>query len=113
MLLNQSTKGLRLNGVTAAAAVLRGRPRIDDDVFSWPLLTLSDDALTHNITTMAQVSALYAVQHAPHVKTAMSRELYARQEAAGAWGATVASPGHLRTVHAWGGPADPARERAA
>ncbi len=34
----------------------------------------------------------------------MSRALYARQAAAGAWGATVATPSQLRTVRDWGVP---------
>ncbi|MCB7137122.1 alanine racemase [Cellulosimicrobium marinum] len=99
------TKGLRLDAPATVADVLDrtdGAPRITDDLFSWPLLTLDDDALDHNVSLMARLCAERGVEHAPHVKTAMSRGLYARQVAAGAWGATVATPGQLRTVHDWG-----------
>ncbi len=94
------TKGLRLtSGIDPAAVVGR---RIDDGVFSWPLLTLDEAALTHNITTAADVCARAGVRHAPHVKTHMSRQLWERQAAAGAWGPSVAHPGQLRTVADWG-----------
>ncbi|WP_435736763.1 alanine racemase [Cellulosimicrobium sp. PMB13] len=108
------TKGLRLDAPATVAEVLtpvtaadsgssapRG-PRITDDRFSWPLLTLDDAALDHNVGLVARLCAERGVEHAPHVKTAMSRALYARQVAAGAWGATVATPGQLRTVRDWG-----------
>ncbi|MBD5786450.1 alanine racemase [Cellulosimicrobium terreum] len=107
------TKGLRLARTTTVADVLapgtgtdddpERPPRITDDRFSWPLLTLDDAALDHNVGLMARLCAERGVEHAPHVKTAMSRGLYARQVAAGAWGATVATPGQLRTVLDWGG----------
>ncbi len=97
-----TTKGLNLPRPTRLEQLVGDRPSIFAEAFSWPLLTLSDSALEHNITTMAEVCAASGVAHAPHVKTAMSRELYARQEAADAWGATVATPAQLRTVLSWG-----------
>lgn len=75
---------------------------LTDDLFAWPLLTLDDDALTHNIRLMAELAAERAVWHAPHIKTPMSPQIWARQKAAGAWAATVATPGQLRTAYAWG-----------
>jgi D-serine deaminase-like pyridoxal phosphate-dependent protein len=95
-----TTKGFRLDAETPLAKLV-GRP-LSDDVFSWPLLTLDDAALEHNIEVAARVCAQRDVEHWPHVKTHMSRELWARQEAAGAAGATVATPVQLRTVHEWG-----------
>lgn len=95
-----STKGIRL-AHPATAASLIGR-RIDDPAFAWPLLTLDDEALTHNIKTAAQVCASRGVHHAPHVKTHMSKPIWQRQADAGAWAATVASPNQLRTVLGWG-----------
>lgn len=96
------TKGLRLDRDHAAAALLADQPRIVDDAFAWPLLTLDDSALNHNIATMARICADHGVEHAPHVKTTMSRQISARQLAAGAWGLTVATPGQLRTARSWG-----------
>lgn len=78
--------------------------RIDDPTFTWPLLTLDEAALDHNIATVAHVLAESGVEHAPHVKTHMSREIWERQAAAGAWGATVATPAQLRTALGWGVP---------
>ncbi|MFD7311229.1 alanine racemase [Promicromonospora sp. NPDC059942] len=78
--------------------------RIDDPRFSWPLLTLDEPALDHNIATVADAFAAAGVEHAPHVKTHMSRQIWERQVAAGAWGATVATPAQLRTALGWGLP---------
>lgn len=78
--------------------------RIDDPTFSWPQLTLDEAALDHNIATVAGVFAEAGVVHAPHVKTHMSRAIWERQVAAGAWGATVATPAQLRTALGWGVP---------
>ncbi|MFI2362800.1 alanine racemase [Promicromonospora sp. NPDC019610] len=78
--------------------------RIDDPSFSWPLLTLDEPALDHNIATVAGAFAAAGVEHAPHVKTHMSRQIWERQVAAGAWGATVATPAQLRTALGWGLP---------
>ncbi|PFG42564.1 D-serine deaminase-like pyridoxal phosphate-dependent protein [Isoptericola jiangsuensis] len=76
--------------------------RIDDPGRSWPLLTLDRDAVEHNVATVAEVMASRGVDHAPHVKTHLSRGLWERQAAAGAWGATVATPTQLATVLGWG-----------
>jgi D-serine deaminase-like pyridoxal phosphate-dependent protein len=78
--------------------------RIDDPTLTWPLLTIDEAALDHNIGTVAAAFADAGVEHAPHVKTHMSREIWTRQVAAGAWGATVATPAQLRTALGWGLP---------
>lgn len=78
--------------------------RIDDPTLTWPLLTIDEAALDHNIGTAAAAFADAGVEHAPHVKTHMSREIWTRQVAAGAWGATVATPAQLRTALGWGLP---------
>jgi D-serine deaminase-like pyridoxal phosphate-dependent protein len=98
------TKGLRLDDAATVADVLAGSPRLTDGAFSWPLLALDDATLDHNVGVVARVCAERGVEHAPHVKTTMSRALYARQAAAGAWGATVATPAQLRAVRDWGVP---------
>jgi D-serine deaminase-like pyridoxal phosphate-dependent protein len=102
LVVGPATKGLRLDAGRTVADVLADSPRITDDAFSWPLLTLDDAALDHNVALMARLCAEHGVEHAPHVKTAMSRSLYARQARAGAWGATVANPSQLRVVRTWG-----------
>jgi D-serine deaminase-like pyridoxal phosphate-dependent protein len=96
------TKGLALDGPSSLRDVAAPHPTVTADTFSWPLLTLDDAALEHNLATMAGVCRAAGVQHAPHVKTTMSPQLFARQLAHGAWGATVANPAQLRTVVGWG-----------
>ncbi|MFP3712925.1 alanine racemase [Puerhibacterium sp. TATVAM-FAB25] len=107
------TKGLRLDADVPVAvlrerlaAAAEARPgageRVDGGLFSWPLLTLEDAALEHNVAAAAKVLAAGGVEHAPHVKTHMARPLWERQAAAGAWGATVATPAQLRTLRDWG-----------
>jgi len=103
--LGPSTKGLCLAGPTPIdelrARLAAERPRLDDDLFTWPLLTLDADAVAHNVATMARVAAARGVLHAPHAKTHMSPQLARRQLAAGAWGLTVADGSQLRAVLAW------------
>jgi D-serine deaminase-like pyridoxal phosphate-dependent protein len=107
------TKGLRLDADVPVAALrerlaaaAEARPgageRVDGGLFSWPLLTLDDAALEHNVAAAARVLAAGGAEHAPHVKTHMSRPLWERQAGAGAWGATVATPAQLRTLRDWG-----------
>ena len=104
--LTTRTKGLRLFEPVPVAdvrQVLQRQPlAITNDLFSWPLLALDDDALQHNITTMADLCSERKLWHAPHVKTPMSGQIWARQKKAGAWAATVASLQQLRTAYSWG-----------
>ncbi len=51
------TKGLRLPAETTVGDVLAGSPRVTDGAFSWPLLTLDDATLDHNVRTVARVCA--------------------------------------------------------
>lgn len=99
------TKGLRLDDATpiedVRSRLALDRPALDDPLFSWPLLTIDVDALDHNVSTMARVTAACGALHAPHAKTHMSPQLAERQLAAGAWGLTVADGAQLRAVLAW------------
>ncbi|WP_431835629.1 amino acid deaminase [Cellulomonas sp. Y8] len=69
-----------------------------------PLVTLSDAAVAHNVATMAAWCAAAGVDLAPHGKTTMSRALWERQLAAGAWGITVATPWQASVALGWGVP---------
>jgi len=69
-----------------------------------PVVTLSDAAVTHNVTTMAEWCREAGVGLAPHGKTTMSLELWRRQVDAGAWGITVATPWQLSVALEWGIP---------
>lgn len=67
-----------------------------------PVLVLRESALGHNIDLMARYCARHGVSLAPHGKTTMSPELFARQLAAGAWGMTAATASQVRIYRAFG-----------
>ncbi len=56
-----------------------------------PLAVLKQSALQHNLAWMRDFCAQRGLDIAPHGKTTMSPELYARQIAAGAWGISFAT----------------------
>ena len=61
-----------------------------------PLAALDRDALANNLQWMQAYARSQGVDLAPHGKTTMSPELFARQLAAGAWGITFANVFQLR-----------------
>ncbi|HEX4833465.1 MAG TPA: amino acid deaminase [Trebonia sp.] len=96
-------KGLpvAMEGRTIREAAALGL-RLFEDGFLGPVLTLDEAALEHNITTMAKWCAGRGVELAPHAKTTMAPQLWARQLAAGAWGLTAANAAQLRVYRAFG-----------
>lgn len=72
------------------------------DGFVGPLMVLDDTALTHNLTTMADWCARHGMALAPHGKTTMAPQLFARQLELGAWGMTAANISQLRVYRAFG-----------
>lgn len=82
--------------------VQRGRPNLFRDGFLPPVTVLDAAALNHNLTTMAELCARHGFAHAPHGKTTMAPQLYARQFALGAWGQTAANASQLRIYRAFG-----------
>ena len=56
-----------------------------------PVAVLRREALTHNIAWMQRRATRWGVGLAPHGKTTMSPQLFARQLDAGAWGITFAT----------------------
>src|SRR5215468_3894379 len=64
---------------------------IFDGTFPLPTAVLLDEALEHNIATMAGYCAEHGVLLAPHGKTTMCPLLIRRQLDAGAWAVTVAT----------------------
>lgn len=70
--------------------------------FVGPLLVLSEDALEHNLATMAGWCAERGVALAPHGKTTMAPQLFARQLQHGAWGITAANASQARVYRAFG-----------
>jgi D-serine dehydratase len=102
-LLDGRTKGLPA-GLTSVALDDVGRRRwnvLAEDL-PLPLAVLKDSSLRHNSAWMRRFREMTGVAIAPHGKTSMSPELYARQLADGAWGITVASVQQLRVCRAAG-----------
>lgn len=90
-----------LSGLTLAEAAER-RPNLFTDGFFAPFVALDEEALEHNLHTMAAWCAARGVVLAPHGKTTMAPQLFARQIEHGAWGITCANAGHLRIYRAFG-----------
>lgn len=67
-----------------------------------PVCALRADALAHNLATMAAWCARRGVELAPHGKTHMSVQLFAKQLAAGACALTAATIGQVRSYRAFG-----------
>ncbi len=94
-------KGLPDDLVGRALTDLIGRS-VDDGTFPSPTVIVRQEALNHNIATMAQFCRDHGVELAPHGKTTMSEGLFQRQLAAGAWGITVAHAAQGRAAAAMG-----------
>jgi D-serine deaminase-like pyridoxal phosphate-dependent protein len=67
-----------------------------------PVMLLHQEAVDHNLATMARYVDDAGVLLAPHSKTSLSRALVERQLTAGAWGMTAATVGQVRALHSWG-----------
>jgi D-serine deaminase-like pyridoxal phosphate-dependent protein len=67
-----------------------------------PVCVLRAGALTHNLTAMAGWCRERGVELAPHGKTHMAPQLFARQLDAGACAITAATLSHVRTYRAFG-----------
>ncbi|MFC5290342.1 alanine racemase [Actinokineospora guangxiensis] len=87
-------------GTLAEAAA--ARPNLFRDGFLGPFVVLDQQALEHNLTTMADWSARQGLALAPHGKTTMAPALFQRQLDLGAWAITVAHAGQARVCRAFG-----------
>ena len=103
MALAPGTKGLPLDGSIRRAGDLAGRGlnllRGDLPV---PLAVLKRSALDANLAAMRAFTAQAGVQLAPHAKTTMCPQLFARQLEHGAWGLTVATMTQFKLCHDFG-----------
>ncbi|MFG1921793.1 amino acid deaminase [Cryptosporangium sp. NPDC048952] len=68
----------------------------------FPVLVIKHSALTTNIGLMADYCRDNGLLLAPHGKTTMAPQLFARQFAAGAWGLTAATPAQCRAYRVFG-----------
>jgi D-serine deaminase-like pyridoxal phosphate-dependent protein len=84
------------------AQICNQAPNLFDDGAVGPVCVLRADALTHNLTAMAGWCRDRGVELAPHGKTHMAPQLFARQLQEGACGITAATLSHVRTYRAFG-----------
>ena len=89
----------------SAARLAQIRPSLFGGDFVWPLMVLRESALASNIASMAGYCASAGVLLAPHGKTTMAPQLFARQLEAGnvrgraGWSRVEALPlHHVRAV---------------
>src|SRR5947209_7553859 len=78
--------------------------RLFESGFFFPVLALRASALVHNTETMAEFCKARRASLAPHGKTTMAPQIFARQLLAGAWGITAATVQHARIYRAFGVP---------
>jgi D-serine deaminase-like pyridoxal phosphate-dependent protein len=70
--------------------------------FTFPMPTLRRDAVAHNAALMGRFCADLGVELAPHARTTMAPQLFARQLDAGAWGLTAATIDQVQVYRAFG-----------
>ncbi|MYQ50679.1 amino acid deaminase [Streptomyces sp. SID4941] len=70
--------------------------------FTTPVLTLSAESVEANLALLEAYTERHGLAFAPHGKTSMSPELFARQLEHGAWGITAAVPHQVRVYRAYG-----------
>ena len=97
------TKGLPLEstGMTVGALAKSGIDALGGEL-PMPLLAIREAALAQNIAAMAAYCEHHGVLLAPHGKTSMAPQLFARQIDAGAWAITASTPSHLRVYRRFG-----------
>jgi D-serine deaminase-like pyridoxal phosphate-dependent protein len=79
---------------------LRTEPTLGE--MSTPLLTVDRAALDSNVSVMADWARSAGVRLAPHGKTTMAPQIWARQLEAGAWGITLATPWQVQLARSFG-----------
>ncbi|WP_406151793.1 alanine racemase [Streptomyces sp. NBC_01012] len=72
--------------------------------FTTPVLALSAESVEANLALLETYAERHGLAFAPHGKTSMSPQLFARQLEYGAWGITAAVPHQARVYRAYGIP---------
>lgn len=78
------------------------RPNLFTEDFIFPVATISEASLKHNLTTVSRFCDDIGVSLAPHGKTTLSPEIIRWQLAAGAWAITAATANHARLFRSFG-----------
>ena len=96
-------KGLPTSWWDRTPAQIRSQaPNLFDDGALGPICVLRANALTHNLAVMARWCRNRGVELAPHGKTHMAPQLFARQLDAGACAITAATLSQVRIYRAFG-----------
>jgi D-serine dehydratase len=100
MPLAAGTKGLPLDGSIARPGDLigRGLNLLRDDL-PMPVAVLKRSALNNNLQVMQDYIERAGVKLAPHAKTTMCPQLFARQLSHGCWGLSVATMTQFKLCH--------------
>ncbi|WP_330240475.1 amino acid deaminase [Streptomyces sp. NBC_00525] len=88
-------------GLTVGALAAERR-NLFDGGFTTPVLALSAESVEHNLALLETYAERHGLAFAPHGKTSMSPQLFARQLEHGAWGITAAVPHQARVYRAFG-----------
>lgn len=88
-------------GLTVGALAAQRR-NLHTGGFTTPVLALSAEAVEHNLVLLRTYAERHGLAFAPHGKTSMSPQLFARQLEHGAWGITAAVPHQARVYRAFG-----------
>ena len=99
-----ATGRLAAAGPVTAARLAADRPSLFDPELAMPVMVLREADLAHNIAAMASYCAKAGVRLAPHGKTTMAPQLFARQLEAGAWGICAANISQVRVCREYGVP---------
>ncbi|MFC9236800.1 amino acid deaminase [Streptomyces decoyicus] len=78
------------------------RRSLFSDGFTTPVLALSAESVEHNLALMETYATRHGLAFAPHGKTCMAPQLFARQLEHGAWGITAAVPHQARVYRTYG-----------
>ena len=89
--LDHTTKGLPYGAQVSSAEIAANRWNVLKGDLPFPLMTLKESALEHNLQAMADWCAANNFLLSPHGKTTMCPQIFARQFDHGAWAMTVAS----------------------
>src|ERR1035437_10286046 len=92
--------GTAADGIVTSASLAARRPYLLGPDFILTVLVLREAALRQNIAAIAGYCASAGVGLAPHGKTTMAPQLFARQLAAGAWGMTAATIADRKSTRA-------------
>jgi D-serine dehydratase len=96
-------KGLgAMNQAMTSREIIAQRWNLLQEDLSLPTAVLYEGKLAHNLAWMQQFIQAYGVKLAPHGKTTMAPQLFARQLQTGAWGITLATAHQTRVAYEHG-----------